>query len=585
MSFKKFAASALAGTVTLAGLAMAMPAPAAAMTKVSELKDVSPDHWAYHAIKALMEKYHVMEGFPDGTFRGNKTVTRYELAAALARVMAAVDARIAEANGGEVSVEPGVNPEDLQTIARLQRQFREELDALKSRQDTIDSRVSTLEKRVRLSGSFQADYRDFSGSNALANQPWADFRVRSNLHLDAQLQDDLAWSSQLNVDLYNPQSVGNPFLRGVSNGAITDVYMPENLVHWTPGWIDMASGVGALRDHMQLGSTLADPFKTNVWTNATGGYGFVGTPGMNGSGALAQGLTANGLAAAPAWLPGTNVLVDVIDPNNSQAFAPTGNLLTTWGLTLGRVNLGLGFERGALASPYLMSGATTALPASIPGFQTWNAGSQAIATVGVDFGAAKLNLVGAGPALTYFNTSLNDKTLGAALDVGSEDLDLTLEALGNTSWTSGLDATKLSARLSSMNIGDSGFGAGIGMVAGDVSPMPALGASFGNTRSLFAGQADYDSWGVELKTPALLVIPSFTIAAQNTGAGLGVAGLGSPSLASGLTIGTDLNLFSLPTLSLEYSQGKFNANQDNTLWNTSSAISDEQFTVSTKATF
>lgn len=585
MSFQKFAVSALAGTVTLVGLAMAVPAPAAAMTKVSDLKDVSPDHWAYHAIKLLMEKYHVMEGFPDGTFRGNKTVTRYELAAALARVMAAVDARIAEANGSDVSVEPGVNPEDLRTIARLQREFREELDALKSRQDTIDSRVTALEKRVHVSGSFYADYRDFSGASQLASQPWADFRVRNALRLNAQLQDDLDWSGQLNVDLYNPQSVGDPFLRGVTTGAITDVYMPQNQVNWTPGPLTMSAGVGALRDALPIGSTEVDPFKTNVWKNATGAYGFVGTPGMSGPGALAQGLTANGLPGAPVWLPGTDVLVDVIDPNNSQTYGATGNLLTTWGLNLGNVNLGLGFERGALSSPYLMPGATTTLPASIPGFETWNAGSQAIATANINFGVAQLDLVGKAPALTYFNTGLNDKTVGAALDVGSPDLDLTLEALGNTSWTSGLDATKVSARLSSMDIGDSGFAAGIGMVAGDVSPMPALGASFANTRSLFAGQADYDSWGVMLKTPALLVIPSFTFAEQNTGAGLGVAGLGSASLASGLTISTDLNLFSLPKLRLEYSQGKFAAGRDNTLWNFASPISAEQFTVSTMASF
>src|SRR3989338_6206792 len=122
-------AAAIAASLPLA------PLPAMAFTPVSELKDVTPDHWAYAAIQSLIEKYEVMEGFPDKSFRGPKTLTRYEMAAALAKVMAKVEELIASATGNPISVDPGVNPEDLRTIARLQREFRDELEVLKGRVD------------------------------------------------------------------------------------------------------------------------------------------------------------------------------------------------------------------------------------------------------------------------------------------------------------------------------------------------------------------------------------------------------------------------------------------------------------------
>ena len=128
--------------------------------------------------------------------------------------------RIAIATGQPINVDPGVNPEDLRTIARLQREFRDELDQLKSRVDTIDSRVMALEKRLKISGFHRMDYRDWAGdpqvtladgstSKPLTNAPSADFRFRNSLAMDAQLTDELAFMGTLNADLYAPQSIAS----------------------------------------------------------------------------------------------------------------------------------------------------------------------------------------------------------------------------------------------------------------------------------------------------------------------------------------------------------------------------------------
>ncbi|MBD2105949.1 S-layer homology domain-containing protein [Nodosilinea sp. FACHB-13] len=45
--------------------------------------DVSPDHWAYEALLNLAGTYGCVSGYPDGTFRGEDTVTRYEFAAGM----------------------------------------------------------------------------------------------------------------------------------------------------------------------------------------------------------------------------------------------------------------------------------------------------------------------------------------------------------------------------------------------------------------------------------------------------------------------------------------------------------------------
>ena len=52
--------------------------------------DVTPDDWAYQAISDLSDQ-GVVEGYPDGTFKGERNMTRYELAQIIARLMARED--------------------------------------------------------------------------------------------------------------------------------------------------------------------------------------------------------------------------------------------------------------------------------------------------------------------------------------------------------------------------------------------------------------------------------------------------------------------------------------------------------------
>ena len=87
--------------------------------------DVSPDDWAYQAVSDLCDQ-GVVEGYPDGTFKGERNMTRYELAQVIARLMAREDQ---------------LNAEQKATVDKLAGEYADELA-------NLGVRVSNLEKKV-----------------------------------------------------------------------------------------------------------------------------------------------------------------------------------------------------------------------------------------------------------------------------------------------------------------------------------------------------------------------------------------------------------------------------------------------------
>ena len=109
---------------------LAIAAAAALTTGVSAyaanpFSDVSTDDWAYQAVSDLSDQ-GVVEGYPDGTFKGERNMTRYELAQVIARLMAREDQ---------------LNAEQRATLDRLAGEYADELA-------NLGVRVSNLEKKV-----------------------------------------------------------------------------------------------------------------------------------------------------------------------------------------------------------------------------------------------------------------------------------------------------------------------------------------------------------------------------------------------------------------------------------------------------
>lgn len=107
------------------------------VTSVSQLRDVQPTDWAFQALQNLVERYACIAGYPDGTFRGNRALTRYEFAAGLNACLEQITRLIG--TGG------GLSAEDLATLERLQQEFAAELATLRGRVDALEVRVAELE--------------------------------------------------------------------------------------------------------------------------------------------------------------------------------------------------------------------------------------------------------------------------------------------------------------------------------------------------------------------------------------------------------------------------------------------------------
>jgi hypothetical protein len=109
------------------------------VTSVSQLSDVQPTDWAFQALQSLVERYGCIAGYPDGTYKGNRAMTRYEFAAGLNACLERVNELIAASTANLVT------REDLAVLQRLQEEFAAELAALRGRVLALEARTAELE--------------------------------------------------------------------------------------------------------------------------------------------------------------------------------------------------------------------------------------------------------------------------------------------------------------------------------------------------------------------------------------------------------------------------------------------------------
>lgn len=107
-----------------AAIAACFACAAVTVSAANPFTDVSADDWAYQAVASLSDE-GVIDGYPDGTFRGDKHVTRYEIAQIVARLMAKEDK---------------LNASQKETLAKLSAQYANELKDL-------GVRIAELEKK------------------------------------------------------------------------------------------------------------------------------------------------------------------------------------------------------------------------------------------------------------------------------------------------------------------------------------------------------------------------------------------------------------------------------------------------------
>ena len=139
--------------------------------------DVTADDWAYQAVSDLSAQ-GVVEGYPDGTFKGERNMTRYELAQIIARLMAKEDQ---------------LNAEQQATLDKLAGEYADELA-------NLGVRVSNLEKKVgNISWSGDARMRYINKAKTNAKDAW-DGRLR--LTVKGQVNDATYVQGRIATNMY-----------------------------------------------------------------------------------------------------------------------------------------------------------------------------------------------------------------------------------------------------------------------------------------------------------------------------------------------------------------------------------------------
>ena len=147
-------------------MAMALGVTASAYA-ANPFSDVPAGHWAYDAVNKLAAE-GVVDGYPDGTYGGDKLMTRYEMAQIVAKAMA-----------------KGAN------VDKLAAEFADELDSL-------GVRVANLEKKadnVKITGQIRASYRDMDNGSH-------EGRLRTRLFLNGAINEDWTYTGRFENNQY-----------------------------------------------------------------------------------------------------------------------------------------------------------------------------------------------------------------------------------------------------------------------------------------------------------------------------------------------------------------------------------------------
>ncbi|MBD2451071.1 iron uptake porin [Nostoc sp. FACHB-152] len=186
------------------------------VTSVSQFSDVQPTDWAFQALQSLVERYGCIAGYPNGTYRGNRALTRYEFAAGLNACLDRVNELIATATADLVT------KQDLATLQRLQEEFSAELATLRGRVDALEARTAELEANqfsttTKLVGEAIFAVTDAFGDNTGdANNTVFQDRVRLGLQTSFTGRDVL--TTRLTASNTTPFSIQDSTGTGINGG-------------------------------------------------------------------------------------------------------------------------------------------------------------------------------------------------------------------------------------------------------------------------------------------------------------------------------------------------------------------------------
>ena len=214
--------------------------------------DVTPQDWAYQAVSQLASQ-GIVNGYPDGTFKGQHNITRFEMAQMVAKAMARQDRVDAEQNA---------------IINRLANEFATELN-------NLGVRVSTLENKVgnfAFTGDARLRYQNRKVENKDKSETYkSKFDYRARVQFDATVNDN----TKAVVRVATEKEFGQNDKDNTTKASVDHVYVQHNFgkyVTATAGRQDLVIGNGLVYDDYFEGA-VATVGKDKL--NASVAYGYL----------------------------------------------------------------------------------------------------------------------------------------------------------------------------------------------------------------------------------------------------------------------------------------------------------------------
>ena len=308
--------------------------------------DVTPDDWAFQAVSDLSAQ-GVVEGYPDGSFKGERNMTRYELAQIIARLMAKEDQ---------------LNAEQQATLDKLAGEYADELA-------NLGVRVANLEKKVgniSWSGDARMQYQHALNGRKDHADSW---NGRMRINVEGQVNDQVTVngrfvnemdfkdgdSSDTSMDRINAKWTPNDATyvtigrQGVALD-VTGTFWDEDAVFdgvaagWDNGKVGVEAGYGRFKSAENEADGWSSQDKTEAWYGKLTGHiadaadvsAFYLKNAQKQDTGLATGKTASAWGAGLSYGIGDfTVDGDYVKTQNTQAGDAA---LWTAGLTYGEVD-------------------------------------------------------------------------------------------------------------------------------------------------------------------------------------------------------------------------------------------------------
>ena len=175
--------------------AASFSAPSAFAAGADSFSDVPKDHWAYDALDYLA-KEGVVDGYTDGTFEGNRTMSRYEMAAIVYKACQNENISI----GGRA------------VLDKLRAEYDAEIKQLNTRVDKVEKDVEEMQK-FGVHGFFRTEYAVDANSNQDGNK-----RFFAELVANYKVNDN--WTAHFQEEYNAHYANGN--IKRVGNANLTD---------------------------------------------------------------------------------------------------------------------------------------------------------------------------------------------------------------------------------------------------------------------------------------------------------------------------------------------------------------------------